>query len=550
MTSEQRLTIGLFVIRLGIGIFFLASTIQRGFEKFYSSQLSITISYTVGIIQVILILVFLAGLYKTFSYSALLGIQAVSLLSTYKEFLNPDKSSYLLFWQGIPVLGALIALFLLRDSDNFVPFQSNSNKNSNKNIKLSRDFEQWRQQKILDVLFSLSYRTGELSGYLKEIACDVSKLIEIDVCVVTLCQQGFGKVLASSIDLEEEDNSTHSLHGQLTGTVVNTGQNLIVENTKNCTEYGQAPPGINAYLGIPLCTSQGEVIGTICSFNKQPRKFSAQEIDIVKLFAERAATAIDNYHLYQQQRQFNQTLEAEVARRTEELQVAQAKLVQQERLAAIGEFASSIIHEIRNPFSTIKLALNYFNKLDLLTPAQQRLSLALDEAKRLERLLQQILVYAKPQKLKVSQININNCIYKILEILQNMPEATGKNIEFNPGNTDPQIEGEEDKIKQVLINIVQNACEAVNSGDTVKLQVNTNPNLQEVYIQVRNGGEPIPPDILPLLTQPFFSTKSSGTGLGLAITKRIVEAHNGEFLIESNAESGTLVTVKLPMVSA
>ncbi|MDJ0619427.1 MAG: ATP-binding protein [Calothrix sp. MO_192.B10] len=417
-------------------------------------------------------------------------------------------------------------------------------------MSLSRNFEQWRQQKILDVLFSLSYRTGELSGYLKEIACDVSKLIEIDVCVVTLCQQGFAKVLASSIDLNEEDNSTHSLHGQLTGTVVNTGQNLIVENTKYCTEYGQAPEGINAYLGIPLCTYQGEVIGTICSFHKKPRKFSAQEIDIVELFAERAATAIDNYHLYQQQRQFNQTLEAEVARRTEELRVAQAKLVEQERLAAIGEFAASIIHEIRNPFSTIKLGLNYFNKLDLSPQAQKRLLLALEEAKRLERLLQEILVYAKPQTLKLSRLNINDCIHQILEVLRNMPEAIDKNIEFNPGNTDPTIEGEEDKIKQVLINIVQNACEAVSSGDIVKLQVNTNLNLQEIYIQVINGGKPIPPDILPLLTQPFFSTKSSGTGLGLAITKRIVEAHNGEFLIESNGESGTLVTVKLPMVTA
>ncbi|MEO1373966.1 MAG: HAMP domain-containing sensor histidine kinase, partial [Cyanobacteria bacterium J06635_10] len=89
---------------------------------------------------------------------------------------------------------------------------------------------------------------------------------------------------------------------------------------------------------------------------------------------------------------------------------------------------------------------------------------------------------------------------------------------------------------------------AIGSGEKVKLQVDSNFNHQEICIQVRNGGEPIPPNILPLLTQPFFSTKSSGTGLGLAITKRIVEAHNGDFLIESNAEEGTSVIVKLPMM--
>ncbi|MEO0686044.1 MAG: ATP-binding protein, partial [Cyanobacteria bacterium J06649_11] len=118
---------------------------------------------------------------------------------------------------------------------------------------------------------------------------------------------------------------------------------------------------------------------------------------------------------------------------------------------------------------------------------------------------------------------------------------------FNPAKLEPIIQGDEDKIKQVLINIVQNACEAIPPGEEVKLNVDSNLEREEVSIQVRNGGEPIPPDILPLLTQPFYSTKSSGTGLGLAITKRIVEAHNGKFVIESNAEEGTSVTVKLPL---
>lgn len=418
--------------------------------------------------------------------------------------------------------------------------------------------ERQQKQQALAMLSSLSYRDGELSEYLKEIACGVSQLIGIDLSVVTICHQGSGRILASSIDLGSNHHS-YSLHGQLSGTVVKNRQNLIVEDTEDCTQYGAAPEGYRAYLGIPLKTSKGEVIGTVCSFHKQPRSFSDQELEITQLFAERAATAIDNYQLYQQQRQFNEALEAEVIRRTEQLQQAQAKLVEQERLAAIGEFASGIIHEIRNPFTTMKMGLNFFKKLDLSEPAQIRLSLALEEGDRLERLLKEILLYAKPQTLQLLPIEINQFITNLLATLQIMPEAQERKIEFYPAASPVKIMGDEDKIKQVLINLVRNAYEAINPGDIVKLQIlnkfqdhktqDNKTQKQQVYIKIHNPGEPIPQDVLPKLTQPFFSTKSSGTGLGLAIVKRIIEAHNGELLIQSTAELGTTISIKLPICS-
>ncbi|WP_026731516.1 GAF domain-containing sensor histidine kinase [Fischerella sp. PCC 9605] len=407
-----------------------------------------------------------------------------------------------------------------------------------------------RERRTLEVLSSLSYRTGELKRYLREITLGVSELLELDCSVVTLCQNGFEKVLASSIDMGDEGEEIYSLHGLLTGTVVETKQSLVVEDTKTYTDYGKAPEGYRAYLGVPLRTSQGEVIGTICSFHKTPRQFTAEEVGIAELFAERAATAIDNYYLYQQQLQFNQILEAEVARRTEELQVAQAQLVEQERLAAIGEFAASIIHEIRNPFTTMKMGLNFFQRLDLSAPAKERLSLALDEANRLERLLKEILLYAKPQTLQLEDIEINELINEIQASLRDMPEAVRREIEFFPATTAAKVLGDKDKLKQVLINLVRNAYEAIAEGDTVKLQICSNTNINQVCINIHNDGEPIALEVLPKLVQPFYSTKSSGTGLGLAISKRIVEAHGGELSIKSNALEGTTVSVQLPMIAA
>lgn len=550
MTNEKRLEIGLFVMRLSIGIFFLALIIQKfleyrliigDFTGFDSIETSIFF-YPLLLTATALIIVFLSGFCKTFSYGVLLGLQLVFIASTYSEMLQLQQPNYVLFWANVPAIGALIGLFLLRDKDIFLSFS----KTSNHDLNYQNCYWQ-HKQRTLEILSNLSHRTGEFKVYLQEIAIGVSELIEIDSSVITICQEDFAQVLASNIPLGE-DNNHRSLHGQLTGTVFNSGQCLVVEDTINSTEHGQAPEGCRAYLGIPLRTSQGKVIGTICCFHGKPRKFSAQEIQIIELFAERAATAIDNHHLYQQQKEFNQILEAEITNKTQELKTAQAKLVKQERLAAIGEFAASIVHEIRNPFCTIKLVIEYFNKVDLSDNVKKRLNLAVEEAKRLEKLLEEILLYAKPHILDISLIDINQCIEKILNIQLDLPQFINKNIEFNPAKNKPTIQGDEDKIKQVLINLVQNACEAIAPGDEVKLEVNSNIDNEVVSIQIRNGGEPIPPEILPLLTQPFYSTKSSGTGLGLAITKRIVEAHSGEFMIESNPERGTSVTVKLPLV--
>ncbi|MDY6897911.1 MAG: ATP-binding protein [Cyanobacteriota bacterium] len=411
----------------------------------------------------------------------------------------------------------------------------------------------WQQkQQTLEVLSSLSYRDGELKKFLKEIAIGVSKLITIDWSVVTFCQGDFDKILASSIELDDYDK-TYSLHGTVTGTVVETGKSLTIDDTDTIKEYGAVPSGYRSYLGIPLRTSQGKVIGTICSFHQQPRKYNSEEVAIAELFAERAATAIDNYQLYQQQCKFNEILEAEVAKRTEELKAAQAKLVERERLAAIGEFASGIIHEIRNPFTTMKMGLNYFKKTDKSEPSQMRVSLALEEADRLERLLKEILMYAKPQRLDLQEIDSNQFITEMLESLRMIPAATQRQIEYYPPSTQLKVMGDKDKLKQIIINLVRNACEAISVGETVKLQLEKLDNYKEqkeqVLINICNGGEPIPPEVLPKLTQPFYSTKSSGTGLGLAIVKRIVESHNGELLIKSSAEAGTTISVKLPICS-
>ncbi|GFE69950.1 hybrid sensor histidine kinase/response regulator [Chroococcus sp. FPU101] len=215
------------------------------------------------------------------------------------------------------------------------------------------------------------------------------------------------------------------------------------------------------------------------------------------------------------------------------------------RLAEIGELASMIVHEVRNPLTTVMMGLNAFKKLTLPERFQEYLSLALDEAERLQRLLNQILLYAKPQTLQRTELDLNHLIGEMLVSLQNTPAAIGKQLEFTPNPNSIQVLADQDKLKQVLINLVTNAFEAVAEGERVTLRVQKVDN--QVDLQVHNGGVPIPPEVLPNLMKPFYTTKANGNGLGLAIVKRIVEAHGGELQIESSAEAGTRVTVRLPI---
>ncbi len=397
-----------------------------------------------------------------------------------------------------------------------------------------------QEQRILESLSTLSYRTGDLKTYLQEITLSVSHLLQIDWSTVTLCQDGFEQVLASSLDFEGMDQ-LFSLHGTVTNTVVATGQTLTVEDVRQISDMGKVPDGYLCYLDVPLRTAQGETIGTICSFHRSPRQFSRSEIRTAELFAERAATAIDNYHLYQVQIQFNERLETEVAHRTVELKAAQIKLMEQERLAAIGEFAAMIVHEIRNPLTTVTMGLKYSQKQLQHELAQERLALSLSEAHRLDRLLHELLMYAKPQTLQLEELELNHWLQTVIGEL-----SEAQRINFTRTSDEIKILGDRDKLKQVMINIVRNACEASPSENAVECKIES-LDASHVCIQVWNQGEVIPPEVLSKLGQPFFSTKSEGTGLGLAIVNRIVKAHEGEFLIQSDS-AGTCVSIQLPRV--
>ncbi len=400
-------------------------------------------------------------------------------------------------------------------------------------------------ERTLKLLATLSYRHGSFDRYLDDIARAVSDLLGVDWAVVTLkLEQDQERVLASTLDCFDQD-AIYSYHGSVSRTVVQSGEPLVVEDTYATPQFGQAPAGYRAYLGVPLKNANNEIIGTICTFHHSVRRFTESDTRVASLFAERAAIAIDNYQLYQRQLKFSEHLEEEVEKRTTALKSAQAKLLQQERLAAIGEFASGIVHEIRSPLSTLSMVLDYLQTRQLESGAIKRLTLAQQERARLERLLNDILTYAKPMVLSRQPLDIGKLLMEVVEPLQ---EADSCKIEIIDKTSMSAINADADRMKQMLYNLLKNACEATpTQAAPVRVSLREDEPSDSLEMAIRNEGDPIAEKTISRIMEPFFSTKPNGTGLGLAIVNRIVDAHNGHLKIESSQEAGTRILVSLPI---
>ena len=219
-------------------------------------------------------------------------------------------------------------------------------------------------------------------------------------------------------------------------------------------------------------------------------------------------------------------------------------------LAEVGELSSMIVHEIRNPLTTVLMGLTSFQKLELDGRFRARLDIALEEANRLRRLLNEILLFSKPQALNCKPLELNQWSADLLDSIRSHPAVADRNVTLATNPTSAIVSADSDKLKQVFINLISNACEAVNVGDSITWEIIHPSKADYLTVQVNNGGNPIPPSILEKITTPFFTTKSNGNGLGLAIVKRIVAAHRGQLTITSNTTSGTTVTVTLPILKS
>ncbi|WP_338668506.1 two-component system sensor histidine kinase NtrB [Pseudodesulfovibrio methanolicus] len=221
------------------------------------------------------------------------------------------------------------------------------------------------------------------------------------------------------------------------------------------------------------------------------------------------------------------------------------RLQQAERLASIGELSTYMAHEIRNPlFSISGFANSLMRDKDVGTKAREKLSIILDESRRLDEVLRSLLNFTRPTEAQVAEVDLNEVVRATMDVMQ-LPcsnQNVVPHVSLDEGMA--RVHANPDLIKQCLINLIKNALEAMKSGG--KLYVTTAMNQDMAVLAVEDTGVGIPLDIRDKIFSPFFSTKDKGVGLGLAQIHKIVGELGGRVDLVSMEGVGTKVTLFLP----
>lgn len=242
-------------------------------------------------------------------------------------------------------------------------------------------------------------------------------------------------------------------------------------------------------------------------------------------------------------REFNELLEFKIAEATAEIEEKHRQLAHSQKLAAIGELATGVAHEVRNPLSGIGLALELMMDETENEEHRQTMSEVLHEISRLERIVKGLFDLGHPKSLQLMECAPNDIVERAVNLV--VKKAKGKGVlikkELSCANT---FYVDHEQIEQVVLNLLINSIDATASFGEVR--VGTRCGNGSIEIEVSDTGCGIPDDETERILQPFYSTKETGTGLGLAISSRIVEAHRGKLHISSKVGEGSTFIVEIP----
>ena len=295
---------------------------------------------------------------------------------------------------------------------------------------------------------------------------------------------------------------------------------------------------LGAELIFPL-KIMNQINGTIFLGKKTDgAPFTEQELNLLSILINQATFAIEHASLYEQQ--------------TERLK----KMYRTDRLATLGELAAGAAHEIRNPLTAIRSTIQYLSKDFSADPIKSEMVTELiSEVERINKIVQGLLSFARPSDLNTSDINIEQLINQTLLLVTNTLRKQNVEVEFEYFTDNTTIQGDAEQLKQVFLNIILNAVEAMGKNPPersrtliISIEKGTPINTHSRYliISFEDSGKGIEQKNIENVFNPFFTTKEEGTGLGLAICYGIINRHEGEIEVKSVPDKGTCINIKLP----
>lgn len=317
------------------------------------------------------------------------------------------------------------------------------------------------------------------------------------------------------------------------------GESALKKETiylNNITEgYIRGVEGIKSEMVIPVFWEQ-ELIGVIDIV--RGKEFSKSEVFMANLLSNTFSLAYQNAKYYEELTKYINKMEEIVKEKSREI-------VKSEKFALIGQMSSVIIHEIKNLLSGISAMTEF---ILLKTPDEkicQTAKIIREEVDKALKNLSNILEYVKPVKLDLKKNKIEGVIEKALVLSKGFFEDKDIEVKVEIDKNLPEILFDEDRIKEVLVNLLSNAAHAIEKKGIIKIRGYKKDNF--IMVEVEDNGIGIKKEDLDKIFEPFFTTKPKGTGIGLAIVKKILEYHLWEIDVESEVGKGSIFRIKIPL---
>lgn len=250
---------------------------------------------------------------------------------------------------------------------------------------------------------------------------------------------------------------------------------------------------------------------------------------------------------------WTQSLEDEVAKKTEELKKSQDKLIQAEKLASLGRLTADVAHEIRNPLTSIGGFARRLSKIAGDEKEKGYADIIRCETDRLEKILRDVLAFSREARFHLERHNIEYVVNDTLVVYEDICKEQNIDVEITIEKDVPPVLIDIEQVRRALSNLITNAIDAMSGGGILRISSGKEDlhNVTYVFIKVTDTGKGIPEDKLPLIFEPFFSTKEigRGTGLGLSITNKIMDEHGGFIRTESIEGKGSTFSLYFPYQS-
>ena len=400
-------------------------------------------------------------------------------------------------------------------------------------------------EKLIDISIKLSSER-DIERLIELIIQDSIEFLNCERSTVFLIDEGNKELYSfSGIGINKKEIRFPISKG-IAGQTASTGEILIIEDPYNHPLFNKEFDQLTNFktrniLSVPLINYENKIIGVFQLLNKVDNVFNQEDVQFARAFASISAVALENARLIQEQKKQYELLQQAYT----ELKQAQETIIKQEKFATIGQFASGISHEVKNQL-VVLMAVDFIRKL---YPDDKKIiqytQYILEARNRILSLLDEIRDFSKSKDYEKHKGDLVQLIDRTVKICRFDADLKKMSLNFdNPSIKSAFSNINEDKIQQVLINLIRNAAHASKPKSSINIFLSED----EVYwiISIKDEGSGIPEEIRDKIWQPFFTTKSSGTGLGLDICKKIIDNHDGQIYFETEINKGTTFFIKLP----